>query len=134
VCQNVNFRKAHHIVGSLVGELHRAGQSFAGNFDKCVKHIQGSGVTATAEEIYAVLDPKSVMMSYNVLGGTGPKAVAATLERLRGSLASHRATLATDKKRVEKAYAAARSIAAEGTKVQSKADIEKLVAKFHPGK
>jgi len=40
---NVPFRQAHHIVGSLVGKLYRAGKNFD-DFQTCKEHMVESGV------------------------------------------------------------------------------------------
>merc|ERR1719321_2663168 len=72
---SVPFREAHHIVGSLVGELSRSGQSFE-NVDFCYDHItKKHSIEASRADIEAVLDSKRVMMSYDSEGGTGQKAV-----------------------------------------------------------
>jgi len=42
---NVPFRQAHHIVGSLVGDLTRRGENFS-NTAYCFEHLKKSGVNA----------------------------------------------------------------------------------------
>ena len=36
---DIPFRQAHHIVGSMVGDLSRAGKSFEGNEQYCVDQL-----------------------------------------------------------------------------------------------
>jgi argininosuccinate lyase len=124
----VAFRAAHHIVGSLVGELSRAGKDFRDR-DYCMAHMKKNNIKCTMAELNAVLDPKMVMETYNSLGGTGPKAVAAMLEKFNAQLANHRSVLKADQARVKKAYDQSRAIAAEIGNVQSAEEIASLVKK-----
>ena len=123
---DVPFREAHHIVGSLVGELYRSGQDFS-NTDFCIKHIiQTHNIKANPDDIKKVLDSKSVMLSYNSLGGTGPKSVQAMLDDFNNQLKEHRRVLKEDQTRVDNAFLACREIArkAEGvTSVQQLRDL-----------
>jgi hypothetical protein len=137
---NTPFREAHHIVGSLVGDLHRAGKDFS-DFDYCLYHIiHKHGVkgkrtsflpilisVASPDEIKAVLDPKSVMMSYNSLGGTGPIAVREMLEDFNEQLAQHRKVVEADRKRLTDALATTRSIAEKAHTVKTAADLKNLI-------
>ena len=109
---NVPFREAHHIVGSLVGELYRQGQNFD-NFEYCYNHLKKSNINAPEEDVRRVLDAKSVMMAYNALGGTGPVATKTTIKNLWKSLEEHKQVLAADQKRVTDAYNSARTIASQ---------------------
>ena len=109
---NVPFREAHHIVGSLVGELYRKGENFE-NFDYCYQHLVKHNIKAPQEDVRRVLDAKSVMMAYNALGGTGPIATRQTIKNLYASLEEHKKVLAADKQRVTTAYNSARSIASQ---------------------
>lgn len=74
------FRHAHDIVGTLVGKLSRAGKNFDTDFATCAAHLREHGIKASDDEIRSVLSPKTVMLSYNSEGGTGSKAVLATME------------------------------------------------------
>jgi len=124
----VPFRQAHHIVGSLVGELSRAGQNFS-NKDFCFKHIESSGVKAPRDEVDAVLDGKKIMMSYNSLGGTGPKAVQNMLNNFNAELTRQRSVLDADNKRVNTAFEAARGVARQAlANGQTREGLQKLVA------
>jgi len=99
----VPFRDAHHVVGSLVGELVRMDSNLT-NTDYCMKHLEKKGIKAPREEVLAVLDPKKVMASYNCLGGTGPKAVRNMIKTMHDQLNSHEVRLAVDNDRVSAAY------------------------------
>jgi len=48
-------------------------------------------------EVLGVLDPKTVVLSYNSVGGTGPKAVNAMLRQFEADLEKHKQALSTDK-------------------------------------
>jgi len=124
---NVPFREAHHIVGSLVGELYRSNDNFS-NFEACYKHVvEKYKINATREELALVLDPKPVMMSYNSLGGTGPKAVSQMLKDFTAELDNHKAVLDEDMKRVNGALEMTRGIAARAASIKSAADLKALV-------
>jgi argininosuccinate lyase len=107
---NVPFREAHHIVGSLVGELYRKGENFD-NFDYCYAHLKKNNIKAPEADVKKVLDAKSVMMNYNAFGSTGPIATKNTIKNLYTALEAHKKTLAGDQKRVTTAYNSARDIA-----------------------
>lgn len=132
---NQSFRQAHHVVGSLVGKLYRAGQNFS-EFDICLEHLKSQGINATAEEVHAVLDPKSVMMSYNSLGGTGPESVRAMLTKFNATLSQHRQVYEKDLKRLESAREACRAIAGSAPDDSFdafKSFVEKEMAKIGDG-
>lgn len=109
---DVPFREAHHIVGSLVGELTRRGENFE-NFDYCFQHLKKNNIKAPEDEIKKVIDAKSVMMAYNALGSTGPIATKNTIKNLWNTLEEHKKDLAADQKRVTDAYNAVRKLASE---------------------
>jgi len=125
----VPFRSAHHIVGSLVGVLSRAGKNF-NDRETCQKHLAENGVTASLADIHKVLDGAEVMKSYNSLGGTGPKAVKDMLVKYRVSLDKHTSRVAADRKRIADGYNACRNIAGEAGSVKTVADLKALVAKY----
>lgn len=129
---DVPFREAHHIVGSLVGELYRSGQDFS-NTDFCIKHItETHKIKAQPEDIKRVLDSKTVMLSYNTLGGTGPKSVQNMLDDFNNQLSDHRRVLKEDKERVDNAFNVCREIAknAQG-KVTSATQLRDLIPEFY---
>lgn len=125
---NVPFREAHHVVGSLVGDLYRSGKNFS-EFQVCYDHItKKHGIKATPEDVRAVLDPKTVMMSYNSQGGTGKVAVEKMIKDMYAALDAHSKVVAADKARVDNAYNRTRKIAAAAGAVQSRDDLKKLIA------
>ncbi len=124
---NVPFRQAHHIVGSLVGELSRRGENFS-NFKTCMEHLKKSQIDAPESEVRKVLDPKEVMLSYRSQGGTAPEPVKAMIEKFEETLAKHRSELAADELRVSRAYERCREIARRASVVKSASDIGKLIA------
>jgi argininosuccinate lyase len=127
---NVPFRQAHHVVGSLVGNLSRAGQNFS-NTEACFKHLDDAGIKAPREDILKILDPKAVMLSYNSVGGTGAKATADMIQEFREDAARQRAALAADQARVDNALATARKIAQSAAGVKTAADLDKLVKQYN---
>jgi argininosuccinate lyase len=124
---NVPFRQAHHIVGSLVGELSRSGRNFR-DWEACVDWIiNKNGVKADPNELKKVFDPKHVMMTYNSLGGTGPIAVKKMIEDFNKDLERHKKTLEEDKKRTEKAFNVVRELATKAGSVKSAQELLNLV-------
>jgi argininosuccinate lyase len=127
---NIPFRQAHHIVGSLVGELTRKGENFA-NTAYCFNHLKKNGVNAPEKEVLAVLDPKSVVLSYTSLGGTGPAPVKEMLKNFSSKLDEHRKILSVDKARVNGAFEDARTIAGHVDSIKTAEDIGALIKKYH---
>jgi len=109
----VPFRTAHHIVGSMVGDLVKKGKSFEGNIAICQEHLKAHNVIASDEDVNKVLSTKPVVASYNSFGGTGPEATAKAIENMKTKLATLKATLERDSERLQSAYDAARAIARE---------------------
>ena len=101
-------------------------------------HLKKEGIEADEKQVRRVLDPASVMLSYNSLGGTGPTAMAAISEEIHSTLDGHRAALEEDQSRVTKAYEACRAIAKgagpKGENVKSAEDLEQLISMHRPGK
>jgi len=129
--KDIPFREAHHIVGSLVGELVKQRDNFS-NVNYCMSHIQSRGVDISREEIEPILNPESVMLSYNSLGGTGDKSVEELIRWLESRVQDLDVKLAVDKRRVFQAYEACQSIAAEAKKIQSHEELVKLINKHKP--
>jgi argininosuccinate lyase len=128
---NVPFRQSHHIVGSLVGDLSRRGETFS-DFAACIDHLKKNNIHAKDEEVKQVLDPQQVMLSYESRGGTGPEAVGSMLEKFKKASEAHRRHLQDDQRRVASAYEACRTIARQASGVKSAADLERLVQTHHP--
>jgi argininosuccinate lyase len=135
VRKGVPFRKAHHIVGSCVGELSRKGQDFR-NKEFVYEHLKSMGVEFQKKDVDAVLDPKTVMQAYNSLGGTGPKAVADMLAKYRAQIKQEREVLAADNKRIQSSFEACRAIAKEApnANIKKPEDIQRLLDKYFPKK
>jgi argininosuccinate lyase len=127
----VPFRKAHHIVGSLVGDLYRSGRDFT-HFAACFEHLKANGIEATEDEVRRALDPRQVMMSYESEGGTGPKSVAAMLEELRARSDGHGKRLSEDRRRVSTAYEACRAIAAGARTIGTTAELDRVIQTHRP--
>ena len=127
----VSFRQAHHIVGSLVGELSRRGENFS-SFKICMEHLEKNKIHAPEDEVRKVLDPKEVMLSYRSLGGTAPEPVKAMLKNFQATLETHRQRLESDQHRVTAGYEACRAIARKGSAVKSASDLERLIKENAP--
>jgi argininosuccinate lyase len=127
----MSFRQAHHVVGSLVGELSRRAENF-GNFAMCMDHLRKSKIEAPESEVRKILDPKEVMLSYRSLGGTAPEPVKEMLAKYRDSLESHRRSLEGDQQCVSSAYEACRAIARKATSVKSASDLGSLIKEYGP--
>jgi argininosuccinate lyase len=125
---SVPFRTAHHVVGSLVGELSRAGSDF-GNIRACLDHLKRHDIDAPESEVAQVLDPRRVMMSYESRGGTGPASVRSMLGDMGRALAAHRESVDRDRRRVGAAYEACRTIASRAATASS---FESLVEELRP--
>jgi len=128
---NLPFRQSHHVVGSLVGELSRAGQNFS-NFDKCFAHLKANGINAPESEVRAVLDPKTVMLSYKCEGGTGKEPVQDMIRKFRDQAKDEQSSLDKDRTRVEVAHEAARNICRNSLGVKSAQELGNVIAKFAP--
>jgi argininosuccinate lyase len=131
---DVPFREAHHIVGSLVGKLVAQGKTLTA-IDDVMAHLKERGVAnANKAKVVAALDGKSVMMTYESRGGTGPKAVKTMIDQMEAQHAALLKTLDTDKSRVSNANATAHAIALEASKAAnlSKDGLRAIVAKHHP--
>ncbi len=127
----VPFRQAHHIVGSLVGELSRRGENFS-NFKTCMEHLKKNKIDAPDEDVRKVLDPKEVMLSYRSQGGTAPGPVKAMLANFEATLDAHRRVLAGDQRRVASAYEACRAIARKAVAVKSASDLGQIIEDHAP--
>lgn len=127
----VPFRKAHHIIGSLVGELSRAGTNFS-DVDTCLAHFAKNNIAISKAEMTKVTDTREVMRSYASQGGTAPEAVRAMLTTYTTQLAAYRREIEVDKQRVDSAREATFTIARSLGEVTSHEQFRSLVAKFCP--
>ena len=128
---NVPFRATHHIVGTLVGNLTRSGGNLT-DIKAVMEHLEGEGIIADEEKVKKVLDPKTVMLSYNSLGGTGAEACSELLDNIDARLAKHKESLEADEQRVRAAFAACRNIAKNAKDVKTVEDLEHLIQQYRP--
>jgi len=69
------FRKAHHVVGALVGEAQKTGRSL-----KAVASDRLPAVSpAVASRLDALFDPLEAVKAKSLRGGAAPEAVALSL-------------------------------------------------------
>jgi len=128
---NVPFRQAHHIVGSLVGKLYRAGKNFD-DFQTCKQHMVESSIKISDEDLKNALDPKHVMMAYKSVGGTAPEPTKKVLDNVSAALKVIKKEVEADKQRVQKGYDASRAIAGEIERAKSFEEYKSIVAKHRP--
>jgi len=76
-----------------------------------------------------MFDPKAVMMSYNSLGGTGPKAMKKVIEDLNKTLEKQKKEIAADQDRLDKALKAVRNIAGSASSAKTAQDLKNLIPK-----
>ena len=124
----VPFRKAHHVVGSLVGDLSRQGKSFAGNEMYCVEKLNKEHlIPATLEEFVKCTDPATIVQSYNSFGGTGQKSVEAMLENIKNENEQLKRELVDDEQRVDRSYKGCLEMCEKARGVEDYGEFEKLV-------
>lgn len=128
---NVPFRQAHHIVGSLVGKLYRAGKNFD-DFETCRQHMIESGVKISDADLKNALDPKFVMKAYKSQGGTAPEATRKVLDNVAKELARLRKEIDQDTNRVKTAYDASRQLASQISSAKSQSEYNQLVQQHRP--
>ncbi|MFH1404180.1 MAG: argininosuccinate lyase [Candidatus Altiarchaeota archaeon] len=71
----ISFRECHHIVGDLVGTLHRKGKNFM-DFDEVDEVLGKHGIKIGYDEMRNIFDPKKNIYTYKSLGSTSPKEVS----------------------------------------------------------
>jgi len=128
---NIPFRETHHIVGSLVGKAVAEGENMT-NIGLVMDHLKEKGIDAERSDVLNFLDPEKIVASYNSTGGTGPKAMAHTLEVFDGRLAKLSQSLDADQARVTNAFKACQRIGEGGAKVESVDDLARLIDSHHP--
>lgn len=72
------------------------------------------------------------MLSYNSLGGTGPKAVDQMLKDMQSQLEHHRKVLESDVNRVSSSRKATGEIVTRANTVKTAEDLKKLVKQYRP--
>ena len=83
----VPFRRAHEIVGQLVGELSRAAQTFE-DLLTVAAALAAEGIEADAEQLADVLDPLAGVRRQNSLGGPAPDETRRLIAGLQTALAA----------------------------------------------
>jgi argininosuccinate lyase len=74
--EGMPFRRAHHVVGALVGEAQRSGQSL-----KTVAAEKLPSVSpAVAARLDGLFDPLEAVNAKSLRGGAAPEAVGASLD------------------------------------------------------
>jgi argininosuccinate lyase len=77
------FRRAHHVVGSLVAESHRGGRSLKAVAAEALPAVS----PAVAARLDALFDPLEAVKAKSLRGGAGPDAVLASLDAALARLA-----------------------------------------------
>ncbi len=81
--EGLPFRKAHHLVGALVGEAQKSGRSL-----KAVAAERlATSAPAVAARLDAIFDPLEAVKTKSLAGGTAPDAVRASLDGALGRVA-----------------------------------------------
>ena len=71
---NIPFRQCHEVVGSVVGELSKSGNTFA-NWDKTQQLLKTKGIDLKTDQLQQILDPINTLQNNRSVGGTSPKEV-----------------------------------------------------------
>jgi len=123
----IPFRQAHHIVGSIVGDLSREGKSFEGNESFCVNQLQKQDISATLDDILKYTNPKNIVESYNCYGGTGVQSVKKMLKNISDENDTLKKVIAEDKKRVNDAHQYCLSICTKVRDLDNYDDFYKII-------
>ncbi len=98
----LSFRECHHIVGNLVGELHRKGKNFM-EFDEVHAILKNHGVEVSFDEMRTVFDPRKNIHTYRSLGSTSPKEVAKMIKGFKKQTAANVRKIKAQENRIGKA-------------------------------
>jgi argininosuccinate lyase len=74
--EGMPFRKAHHVVGSLVGEAQKSGRPLKGVAAERLPAVS----PAVAARLDVLFDPLEAVKAKSLRGGAGPGAVSASLD------------------------------------------------------
>ena len=118
----LTFRQCHHIVGNLVGELHRRGKNFM-DFDDVHDIIAESGVEVGFDEMRQIFDPKNNIKTYKSLGSTSPREVSAMITEFKRQTETNLKKAAAQRKKIDDAKRLTEHITA---KVLSGSDIKNI--------
>tara|TARA_B100000949_G_C14285791_1_gene454114 strand:+ start:1908 stop:3422 length:1515 start_codon:yes stop_codon:yes gene_type:complete len=71
---DIPFRQCHEIVGNVVGELSRSGNTFA-DWDQTQHLLNKRGIDLEIDQLQQILDPVNTLQNNRSVGGTSPKEV-----------------------------------------------------------
>ena len=71
---DIPFRQCHEIVGNVVGELSRSGNTFA-NWDQTQHLLNKRGIDLEIDQLQQILDPVNTLQNNRSVGGTSPTEV-----------------------------------------------------------
>jgi argininosuccinate lyase len=74
--EGLPFRKAHHLVGALVGEAQKTGRSLKATAGERLREVS----PAVASRLDAIFDPLEAVKTKSLAGGTAPDAVRVSLD------------------------------------------------------
>jgi argininosuccinate lyase len=118
----LTFRQCHHIVGALVGELHRKGKNFM-DFDEVHAILKRQGVDVGFDEMRQIFDPQNNIRTYKSLGSTSPKEVDRMVSEFKQQLESNVKKTDSQQRAIKKARKRTEDII---TKVLSGSDIKNI--------
>ena len=71
---NIPFRQCHEVIGSVVGELSRSGNTFS-DWNKTQQLLKTKGIDLKIDQLQQILDPINTLQNNRSVGGTSPKEV-----------------------------------------------------------
>lgn len=121
----LSFRECHHIVGGLVGELHRKGKTFM-DFDEVDAILSKNGIKVDFDEMRKVFDPAKNIHTYKSLGSTSPREVGKMVKEFDKETSENVKKTNKQEKRIMKAVKLTEKVVGE---VLSGKDISKVQLK-----
>jgi argininosuccinate lyase len=118
----LTFRQCHHIVGGLVGELHRKGKTFM-DFDEVHTILGRHGVEVSFDEMRQIFDPRKNIHTYRSLGSTSPKEVSRMIAEFRAQTAANVRRIGAQERRAQEGRRLTERVIAQ---VLSGSDIKRL--------
>ena len=97
--RGLSFRQCHHIVGDLVGTLHREGRTFM-DFDEVNKILSKHGISITFDEMRSIFDPKKNIYTYRSLGSTSPREVRQMIKEFSAGVRESEKRIKAQEKRI----------------------------------
>ncbi len=102
--QNLTFRECHHIVGTLVGELHKNGNTFM-DFEEVEALLSQYGVKVSREEMRQIFDPGHNIYNFKSLGSTSPDETLNMIEDFKIQLSNDLDKLEEQEQKIDQAKA-----------------------------